>query len=85
MKWTRIRTWTGELNDLIRSMMGDLNPDVPLEQRIATYGKVISGLLQRHGDRIYALETQVNKLMETINELQDRIDDLEDFTAAQRN
>jgi hypothetical protein len=41
-----------ELGDLIRSMLKDLNPDVPLEQRIATYGKVISGLLQRHGGRI---------------------------------
>ncbi len=63
-----------ELGDLIRSMLKDLNPDVPLEQRIATYGKVISGLLQRHGDRIYALETQVKQLADKLNQLESQRD-----------
>ena len=61
MKWTKTNLDRGvERPDPIDD--GRPEPDVPLEQRIATYGKVISGLLQRHGDRIYALETQVKQL-----------------------
>ena len=74
MKWTRIRTSTGELNDLIRSMMGELDPDAPLEQRIATYGKVISGLLHVTGTGSTRSKRRSSRLAEKLNQLESQRD-----------
>jgi hypothetical protein len=51
-----------ELGDLVRSMMKDLDPDAPLEQRIATYGKAVSELLWKHAQDIAMLKARVDQL-----------------------